>query len=95
MIRHRRLPDRTLAIIFSEGSVSMDSTPVREVIDRRPRRRLLAEVSQEIAGLGVKASDEQFLRSVATEIASVLPVKPQIPVISIFIASSCEHRQQL
>ena len=75
----RRIGENARAHAVAEHDVKARAADyvsfLREVIDRRPRRRLLAEVSQEIAGLGVKASDEQFLRSVATEIASVLPVK--------------------
>ncbi|HVS20690.1 MAG TPA: methyltransferase domain-containing protein, partial [Pyrinomonadaceae bacterium] len=50
-------------------------TFLREVIDNRPRRKLMAEVSHELVGLGVGPTDDHFLRGVATDFATILPGK--------------------
>ena len=75
----RRIGEKARAHAVAEHDVKERAADylsfLHEVIDNRPRRKLLAEVSQEMAGLGVKSSDDQFLRSVATEIAKVLPLK--------------------
>lgn len=42
---------------------------IGEVIRRRPQRKLVAGVSRELSVLGVRASDEQFMRSIATDVA--------------------------
>src|SRR6266550_9298353 len=48
---------------------------IREVIDQRPRRRFLDDVSGELSDLGVNASSEIFLRGVAEEVAILAPDK--------------------
>src|SRR6266478_4153902 len=48
---------------------------VQSVVARRPRRKLLAEVSPEVALLSASAAPENFLRGVAEEIALLTPVK--------------------
>src|SRR6266446_3036793 len=48
---------------------------VGEVINSRPRRKLIEETSFELSQLGVKSSDEMFLRSVSEEIAGIIPEK--------------------
>ncbi|HEY3040777.1 MAG TPA: methyltransferase domain-containing protein [Pyrinomonadaceae bacterium] len=50
-------------------------TFIRDVIGRRPRRDLIAGVSQELTLLGVKSSQEGFLRGVAEDIADLFPAK--------------------
>jgi SAM-dependent methyltransferase len=46
---------------------------VRQVIERRPRKKLLASIAQEISLLGVRANAETLLRGVAAEVAVLLP----------------------
>ncbi len=48
---------------------------IREVISSRPRRKLIEGTSFELAQLGVKSSDENFLRSVSEVIAGIMPEK--------------------
>lgn len=48
---------------------------ISEVIDQRPRRKLLNEVSRELSQLRVKASDESFLRRVAEDVANLIPAR--------------------
>ncbi len=48
---------------------------IREVIGRRPRRKIIADVCQELSLLGIKSSDDLFLRGVAEDVASLLPVE--------------------
>ena len=48
---------------------------IREVIDQRPRRKIIAGVSREISLLSVKASDDFFLRSVAEDLTSLIPAE--------------------
>jgi SAM-dependent methyltransferase/glycosyltransferase involved in cell wall biosynthesis len=48
---------------------------LREVIAERPRRRFLDDVSVELSHLGVKSSDEVFLRGFAEEVASLAPAR--------------------
>ena len=46
---------------------------LRQVIANRPRRKLTAQVADEVSALSVRAKDELFLKSVATEIAALAP----------------------
>ena len=46
---------------------------VREVIGRRPRRKIIDDVSHELSLLGVKPADESFLRGVSEDVASLIP----------------------
>ena len=46
---------------------------IREVVRARPRRKLIEETSFELAQLGVRFSDESFLRSVSEVVAGVIP----------------------
>ena len=46
---------------------------IREVVRDRPRRKLIEETSFELAQLGVRFSDESFLRSVSEVVAGVIP----------------------
>jgi SAM-dependent methyltransferase/glycosyltransferase involved in cell wall biosynthesis len=46
---------------------------IRQVIDQRPRRELVNDVSRELSLLKVESSDESFLRGVAEEVASLIP----------------------
>ncbi len=48
---------------------------IREVIDQRPRRKLIAGVSRELSLLNAKSSDESFLRAVAEDVASLIPAE--------------------
>jgi SAM-dependent methyltransferase/glycosyltransferase involved in cell wall biosynthesis len=48
-------------------------TFIRNVIGRRPQRRILADVSREISLLGIRPSDQFFLRAVAEDVASLIP----------------------
>jgi len=48
---------------------------IREVIDQRTRRKILASVSREISLLNVKSGDELFLRGVAQDLATLVPVE--------------------
>ncbi len=50
-------------------------TFIRDIIGGRPRRDLIAGVSQELTLLGVKSSQERFLRGVAEDIADLFPAK--------------------
>ncbi len=43
------------------------------VIDQRPRRKLIAGVSQELSVLGIKSADELVMRGVAEEVANLIP----------------------
>lgn len=47
---------------------------IREVIDQRPRRKLLTDISRELSLLNVEA-DESFLRRVAGDVASLIPAE--------------------
>jgi 2-polyprenyl-3-methyl-5-hydroxy-6-metoxy-1,4-benzoquinol methylase/glycosyltransferase involved in cell wall biosynthesis len=49
---------------------------IRQVIDQRPRRELVAGVSQELAVLGIDSADGLVMRGVAEEIANLIPVNP-------------------
>ncbi|MDX6404836.1 MAG: hypothetical protein QOH70_2291 [Blastocatellia bacterium] len=49
---------------------------IREVIDQRPRRRFVDDVSQELSLLGIGTSDELVMRGVAEEVATLSPAKP-------------------
>src|SRR5438270_742518 len=46
---------------------------INEVAARRPRRRLVSSVSNELALLGVSDADESVLRGVAADIAALAP----------------------
>ncbi len=46
---------------------------IKEVIGRRPRRKIIADVSGELSLLSIKPADESFLRRVAEEVASLIP----------------------
>ncbi|HYY96642.1 MAG TPA: methyltransferase domain-containing protein [Pyrinomonadaceae bacterium] len=48
---------------------------IREVIARRPRRRLVSSVSNELALLGLKETDEELLRGVAADLAALAPAR--------------------
>jgi 2-polyprenyl-3-methyl-5-hydroxy-6-metoxy-1,4-benzoquinol methylase len=48
---------------------------IREVIGGRPRRRFMDDVSRELSTLGIKSSDEVFLRGVAEEVAGIATEK--------------------
>jgi 2-polyprenyl-3-methyl-5-hydroxy-6-metoxy-1,4-benzoquinol methylase/glycosyltransferase involved in cell wall biosynthesis len=49
---------------------------IREVIDQRPRRELIAGVSQELSVLGIDSADALVMRGVAEEIANLIPANP-------------------
>ena len=51
---------------------------IDEVIRRRPQRKLIAGVSRELSVLGVRVSDEQFMRGVATDIANISNFRSEI-----------------
>lgn len=46
---------------------------IREVVSLRPRRKIIADVSDELSLLGVKPADEFFLRRMAEDVASLIP----------------------
>lgn len=46
---------------------------IRGVIGRRPRRKIIADVSRNLSLLIIKPSDEFFLRGVAEDVASLIP----------------------
>jgi 2-polyprenyl-3-methyl-5-hydroxy-6-metoxy-1,4-benzoquinol methylase/glycosyltransferase involved in cell wall biosynthesis len=46
---------------------------INDVIEQRTRRRLLSGLSEELRTLGVKASDERFLKGFAEEVATLFP----------------------
>lgn len=46
---------------------------IREVVGRRPRRKIITGVSRDLSLLTIKHSDESFLRGVAEEVASLIP----------------------
>jgi glycosyltransferase involved in cell wall biosynthesis/SAM-dependent methyltransferase len=48
---------------------------IAEVIARRPRRRLVSSVSNELALLGVNETDEKLLRGVAADLAALAPAQ--------------------
>jgi 2-polyprenyl-3-methyl-5-hydroxy-6-metoxy-1,4-benzoquinol methylase/glycosyltransferase involved in cell wall biosynthesis len=50
-------------------------TFIGELIDQRPRHRLIAGISQELSALGVKSSDGPFLRTVAEDVAGLIPAE--------------------
>jgi 2-polyprenyl-3-methyl-5-hydroxy-6-metoxy-1,4-benzoquinol methylase/glycosyltransferase involved in cell wall biosynthesis len=47
---------------------------VREVVARRPRRRFVNSVANELSQLGVQSTNESLLRGVAAEVAVLAPV---------------------
>jgi 2-polyprenyl-3-methyl-5-hydroxy-6-metoxy-1,4-benzoquinol methylase/glycosyltransferase involved in cell wall biosynthesis len=46
---------------------------INQVIARRPRRKLVASVSTELAALGLGARDEDFMRAVAVDLDALAP----------------------
>jgi 2-polyprenyl-3-methyl-5-hydroxy-6-metoxy-1,4-benzoquinol methylase/glycosyltransferase involved in cell wall biosynthesis len=46
---------------------------IKEIIDRRPQRNLIAEVSSELSLLGVCGSDESLMRGIASDIGGLFP----------------------
>jgi SAM-dependent methyltransferase/glycosyltransferase involved in cell wall biosynthesis len=48
-------------------------TFIGKVIDRRPRRRVIADLSRDLSLLTIKPSDEFFLRGVAADVARLIP----------------------
>ncbi|MBC7931418.1 MAG: methyltransferase domain-containing protein, partial [Rubrivivax sp.] len=56
-----------------ERSAALYLDFLRETIARRPRRRLVASVSKELALLGAGASDTDFMRGVAADLAALAP----------------------
>jgi 2-polyprenyl-3-methyl-5-hydroxy-6-metoxy-1,4-benzoquinol methylase/glycosyltransferase involved in cell wall biosynthesis len=46
---------------------------INQVIARRPRRKLVASVSTELAALGLGAPDEEFMRTVAADLDALAP----------------------
>ena len=46
---------------------------ISTVIDQRPRRNVIAGVSQELSVLGIKSDDELVMRGVAEEVANLIP----------------------
>ncbi|MDX6443768.1 MAG: hypothetical protein QOH71_842 [Blastocatellia bacterium] len=46
---------------------------IREVIEQRPRRKLIEDVSQELSLLRISAADGSVMRGVAEEVANLLP----------------------
>jgi 2-polyprenyl-3-methyl-5-hydroxy-6-metoxy-1,4-benzoquinol methylase/glycosyltransferase involved in cell wall biosynthesis len=46
---------------------------IRDVIEQRPRRKFVDEVSQELSVLGINSADELVMRGVAEEVASLVP----------------------
>lgn len=48
---------------------------IREIVAQRVRRRFVRRVSSEIALLGIKPTNENFLRGVSTEIARLTPTE--------------------
>jgi 2-polyprenyl-3-methyl-5-hydroxy-6-metoxy-1,4-benzoquinol methylase/glycosyltransferase involved in cell wall biosynthesis len=46
---------------------------INQVIARRPRRKLVASVSTELAALGLGAHDEEFMRAVAADLDALAP----------------------
>jgi 2-polyprenyl-3-methyl-5-hydroxy-6-metoxy-1,4-benzoquinol methylase len=46
---------------------------INQVIARRPRRKLVASVSNELAALGLGAHDEEFMRTVAADLDALAP----------------------
>jgi 2-polyprenyl-3-methyl-5-hydroxy-6-metoxy-1,4-benzoquinol methylase/glycosyltransferase involved in cell wall biosynthesis len=49
---------------------------IRDVIEEKPRRGLLAGVSEELSLLGIKAADGLVLPGIAAEVANLIPAKP-------------------
>ena len=49
---------------------------ISEVIAERPRRQIVAGVSHELSRLGIQSADELVMRSVAQEVATLIPAKP-------------------
>ena len=49
---------------------------IRDVIEQKPRRELIADVSQELSLLGINAADSLVMQRVAEEVANLLPTKP-------------------
>ena len=45
---------------------------IRETVERRPRKELIASLSNDLAQLGVKSSDNAFLRSVAQDFSELI-----------------------
>jgi 2-polyprenyl-3-methyl-5-hydroxy-6-metoxy-1,4-benzoquinol methylase/glycosyltransferase involved in cell wall biosynthesis len=49
---------------------------ISEVIAERPRRQFVAGISHELSQLGIQAADELVMRSVAEEVATLVPANP-------------------
>ncbi len=57
-----------------ENSAASYMEFIRKVIARRPRRRLVNSVANELSQLGLQSNDDAFLRNVAGELAVLAPV---------------------
>ncbi len=73
------------AYVLAEHRIEDSATKyikfLHRVIASRPRRRLVDDVANELAAVGMRASDDQLLRSIATEVAMLAPPAPSGSVI--------------
>jgi hypothetical protein len=73
----RRVGERARGYALAEHSIERSAEGylsfIERVVARRPRRRLVAGVTKELAACGVGEEDESLLRGVAAEIARVAP----------------------
>src|SRR5688500_4963786 len=49
---------------------------IREVITNRSRQQLLNKVSEEVASLAIRPTDDALLRGLATEVSLLVPAEP-------------------
>ena len=56
-----------------ERSAALYLDFLRETVARRPRRALISSVSNELAALGLRSSDEELMRGLANELAALAP----------------------
>jgi 2-polyprenyl-3-methyl-5-hydroxy-6-metoxy-1,4-benzoquinol methylase/glycosyltransferase involved in cell wall biosynthesis len=68
-------------------------TFINSVIEQRTRRQLVTGLSEELTTLGIKGSDERFLKGFAEEVATLFPVESSVTTST--ISSSNGHKQLL
>jgi 2-polyprenyl-3-methyl-5-hydroxy-6-metoxy-1,4-benzoquinol methylase/glycosyltransferase involved in cell wall biosynthesis len=74
----RRIGDNARRYALAEHNLERAAAAylnvIERVIARRPRRRLIAEVSSQLSSLAINASDTNVLRDLAEQIAKIAPV---------------------
>lgn len=73
----RRIGDNARKYVQAEHNIERSAARylafINEVIGRRPRKQLLDSIADELSLLGIRASHDSLLRSVASEVAVLAP----------------------